>query len=127
MPRVYEKDDGTLVAINGTNNNCGGIGRIVVKITPNQTQDFFFSTTNFECEHFDGFGRDVAGAHLPEFIKKDVCDGARQAFSERQNAGEGINFELINASAGITDFPGTKFFEAGFAVVQFWFANYARR
>ena len=120
MKSVYLLEDGTIGARIGTNGNCGGVGTIRVRIRPNRSGAINFLTADFECEHLDGFGHEVAGARLPAFIREDIFAGAADAFQEL-NTRRGIDFELIHASLNISDFPGKKFWTAGSEAVRFWF------
>lgn len=121
----FREDDSILVRV-GTNGNCGGVGIIIVKITPNQQNEINFLTADFECAHSEGYGWEVAGAQLPEEIREDIFRGAKEAFQEAKNQ-QGIDFILINASLNITDLVGQKFRTAGTEAVKFWIESQTRR
>lgn len=119
-------EDGVIIVRVGTNGNCGGVGTIVAEIAANQQNEINFLTADFECDHFEGYGWEVAGAKLPPEIKEDIFSGAKQAFQEN-NFKRGIDFKLINASLNISDFVGKKFWTAGFEAVRFWLENQTRK
>lgn len=126
MVDVVKRDDETIYARTGTNANCGGVGVIEVKISPNRLENIRFSAFDFECEHIDGFGYKVAGAKLAEILREEIFNGATQAFIEISDK-KGIDFQLICASSNIADLIGDKFRKLGFETVKYWFENQTRK
>jgi hypothetical protein len=115
-------EDGTILARAGTQTNCGGLAVIGVNITENEMGILRFFTSDFECEHEDGYGMKVAGAKVPVYFREYIFAGAKEAFVELVIK-KGIDFELVNALVHQIDARESKFQIAGRLAVTFWFEN----
>ncbi|HRH42273.1 MAG TPA: hypothetical protein PKY82_11660 [Pyrinomonadaceae bacterium] len=94
----------------------------MVKITENKGGELRFFTSDFECEHEDGYGMKVSGAKVPVYFGEYIFAGAKEAFVELEIK-KGIDFELVNALVHQIDARENKFQIAGRLAVTFWFEN----
>ena len=115
--------DGTILARNGTQANCGGIAKIHVRISLTSKKGITFRASDHEGEHDDGYGLAVPGAAVPVYLREAVFKGVQDVFEE-SNVDAGICFELLDAFVHMVDARESRFEAAGRIAMQGWLKQY---
>lgn len=116
--------DGTILARNGTQANCGGIAKIHVRISLNSAKGITFRASDHDGEHDEGYGMAVPGAYVPVEFREAVFKGAQDVFEE-STRNSGVCFELLDAFVHMVDARESRFEAAGKIAVREWLKQYA--